>query len=95
MWQALSLTRQAVSAATRSGRLFTVDVEGDVYYPAFFADGSVDRATLEKVSRQLGRLPGWTKLEYCQLVSLSSNFQLTGMAIDSPVAETHEPASLS
>jgi len=64
LWQALSLTRQAVSAATRSGRLFVVEVDGDVYYPAFFADGSVDRSTLEKVSKQLGRLPGWTKWDF-------------------------------
>ncbi|SHG80790.1 hypothetical protein [Pollutimonas bauzanensis] len=76
LWQALSLTRQAVSAATRSGRLFTVDVEGDVYYPAFFADGSVDRATLEKVSRQLGRLPGWTKWDFFT----SARGSLSGMS---------------
>ena len=64
MWQALSLTRQAVSAATRSGRLFTVDVDGESFYPAFFADGAIDRATLEKVSRQLDRLPGWAKWDF-------------------------------
>jgi hypothetical protein len=61
---ALSLTRQAVSAASRARRLFTVDVEGQSYFPAFFADGKVDRATLENVSRILGGLPGWTKWDF-------------------------------
>jgi hypothetical protein len=61
---ALSLTRQAVSAAARARRLFTVDVEGQSYFPAFFADGRVDRATLENVSRILGELPGWTKWDF-------------------------------
>ena len=61
---ALNLTRQAVSAASRARRLFTVDVEGQSYFPAFFADGKVDRATLENVSRILGELPGWTKWDF-------------------------------
>jgi hypothetical protein len=61
---ALSLTRQAVSAASRARRLFTVDVEGQSYFPAFFADGKIDRATLENVSRILGELPGWTKWDF-------------------------------
>ncbi|MDN7180580.1 hypothetical protein M0D69_21770 [Caballeronia sp. SEWSISQ10-4 2] len=61
---ALSLTRQAVSAASRARRLFTVDVEGQSYFPAFFADGKVGRATLENVSRILGELPGWTKWDF-------------------------------
>jgi len=61
---ALNLTRQAVSAAARARRLFTVDVEGQSYFPAFFADGKVDRATLENISRILGELPGWTKWDF-------------------------------
>jgi hypothetical protein len=61
---ALSLTGQAVSAASRARRLFTVDVDGQSYFPAFFANGKVDRATLENVSRILGELPGWTKWDF-------------------------------
>ena len=33
-------------------------------FPASFAEGKVDRATLENVSRVLGELPGWTKWDF-------------------------------
>ncbi|MDO4683516.1 MAG: hypothetical protein Q4B17_12135 [Lautropia sp.] len=62
--QALGITRQAVSAATRHGRLFSVDVDGASWYPAFFADGRVDRSVLGQVSQQLGQLPGWSKWDF-------------------------------
>jgi hypothetical protein len=61
---ALGITRQAVSAATRSARMFTVEVDGETYIPGFFVDGKVDRAILEKVSKLLGKLPGWTKWDF-------------------------------
>lgn len=61
---ALDVTRQAVSAAARSSRIFTVEVDGETYFPAFFVDGKVDRVTLEKVSKRLGKLPGWTKWDF-------------------------------
>lgn len=61
---ALQMTRQAVSAATRANRLFTVDVDGKAYYPAFFLAGAVDRNVLERISRALGQLPGWTKWDF-------------------------------
>ncbi|MFX1803099.1 hypothetical protein PWR66_05485 [Paraburkholderia sp. A1RO-5] len=57
----LQITKQAVSAATRADRLFTVEVDGQTYYPVFFADGKVDRSVVERVARLLGKLPGWTK----------------------------------
>lgn len=60
----LQLTRQAVSAATRAGRFFTVDVEGRTYYPAFLTDGRVDRTVIEAISKRLGQLPGWTKWDF-------------------------------
>jgi hypothetical protein len=62
--EALTLTRQAVSAATRAGRLFTVDVDGQSYFPAFFVNGKVDRSVLEGISKLLGQLPGWTKWDF-------------------------------
>ncbi|NVH75743.1 hypothetical protein FSB08_25175 [Paraburkholderia sp. JPY432] len=61
---ALQITRQAVSAATRANRLFTVDIDGKAYYPAFFVSGAVDRNVLEHISRALGQLPGWTKWDF-------------------------------
>jgi hypothetical protein len=62
--ETLNLTRQALSAAKTAGRLFTVDVEGQSYFPAFFTDGKVDRSQLEVISKLLGQLPGWTKWDF-------------------------------
>ena len=36
---------------------FSLDIEGQRYYPAFFLDPRYDRAKLEKVSKVLGDLP--------------------------------------
>ncbi|QBR04190.1 hypothetical protein E1956_44475 (plasmid) [Paraburkholderia pallida] len=62
--ESLNITKQAVSAATRANRMFTVEVEGQAYYPVFFADGKVDRTVVERVARLLGQLPGWTKWDF-------------------------------
>jgi hypothetical protein len=64
MQEALAVTRQALSAAIKASRMFTVEVDGQTYYPAFFADGNVDRAVLEKISRMLGTMPGWMKWDF-------------------------------
>jgi hypothetical protein len=61
---ALQMTVQGVTAATRFNRMFTVDVDGQTYFPAFFADGRVDRTVLERISRALGQLTGWTKWDF-------------------------------
>jgi hypothetical protein len=58
---ALSMTRQALSFATREKRFFKVEVDGQEYYPAFFTGSKVDRRVLEGISKELGALPGWTK----------------------------------
>lgn len=62
--RALGITRQAISAAVRTGRLFSVDVDGANWYPAFFADGKVDRSVLAAVTQQLAQLPGWSKWDF-------------------------------
>ena len=62
--EALTLIRQAVNAATRAGRLFTVKVEGQPYFPAFYVNGRVERSVLEDISELLGQLPGWTKWHF-------------------------------
>jgi hypothetical protein len=64
MQKALGFTRQALSAAIKTSRMFTVEVDGQTYYPSFFADGDVDRAVLEKISRMLGSMPGWLKWDF-------------------------------
>jgi hypothetical protein len=57
-------TKQALSKAQTARRLFSLDIEGEKYYPAFFVDPRHDRAQLEKVSKVLGDLPGASKLHF-------------------------------
>jgi hypothetical protein len=57
-------TKQALSKAQAARRLFSLDIEGEKYYPAFFVDPGHDRAQLEKVSKVLGDLPGASKLHF-------------------------------
>jgi hypothetical protein len=72
MRERLGVSRQALSAALRSQRLFALTgPSGDYFYPAFFADGRHDRAVLEKVSRALGSLPGGAKWEFFTTPRLS------------------------
>ena len=58
----LNWTRQALSKALTSQRVFFVEVHGSRHFPAFFADPGYDRRHLEAVSKALGMLPGATKL---------------------------------
>jgi hypothetical protein len=58
----LHISRQSISSAIKDGRLFAiVGPSGSNYYPAFYADPEYDRRAIEKVSRQLGRLPASVK----------------------------------
>ncbi|MEK7916311.1 hypothetical protein [Burkholderia contaminans] len=63
-WVGLGVTRQALSKAVVSGRIFTVDVGAAQYYPAFYLAGDIDRKTLGKVTQCLGGLPGWSKWQF-------------------------------
>jgi hypothetical protein len=58
----LNWTRQALSKALTSNRVFFVEVQGSRYFPAFFTDPRYERRHLEAVSKSLGTLPGATKL---------------------------------
>ncbi|WP_241025875.1 hypothetical protein [Burkholderia sp. Tr-20390] len=64
IWAGLGMTRQALSKAVASGRIFTVDVGAAQYYPAFYLAGDIDRKTLGKVTQCLGGLPGWSKWQF-------------------------------
>ena len=63
-WAGLGMTRQALSKAVASGRIFTVDVGAAQYYPAFYLTGDIDRKTLGRVTQCLGGLPGWSKWQF-------------------------------
>lgn len=57
--------RQAISNALAAGRIFAVvGPSGDNYYPSFYADESLDRRVVEKVTRALGALPAASKYHF-------------------------------
>ena len=59
---ALNVKRQAISSAVKAKRLFAiVGPSGENYYPAYYADPTLDRRSLEKVSKALGSLPAPSK----------------------------------
>ena len=58
----LQVTPQALSAAVKAKRMFTLSgPSGAQFFPAFFADREYDRPVLERVSKALGDLPGGRK----------------------------------
>lgn len=57
-------TKQALSKAVASGRIFTVDVGAATYYPAFYLDPRYDSKQLATVTQALGTLPGWSKWQF-------------------------------
>jgi len=61
----LGVSRQALSKAVHERRLFWVDGPGGVHwYPGFFATSRAHRRDLERVSVELGELPGSTKWQF-------------------------------
>ena len=69
-------TRQALTKAVDTGRMFTVTVGSKPYYPAFYAYSKADRKVLARVTRALGELPGWTKLDFFE----SANGAIGGLS---------------
>lgn len=76
MTEALGMSRQALNKAVRERRILSVEVDATPYYPAFYAARDLDRKVLEKVTRKLAALPGWTKLDFFT----SSNGALGGLS---------------
>ncbi len=61
----LHISRQAVSKAIKEFRLFALaGPSGRQLYPAFFTDMDSDRRVLERVSQELGDLPGPSKWQF-------------------------------
>jgi hypothetical protein len=57
-------SRQALSKALSSNRVFYLLYEAKRYFPTFYADPAYERAHLEEVSIMLGDLPGTSKLQF-------------------------------
>jgi hypothetical protein len=70
--EARGITRQSLSKAVKDKRIFFIPGESGLrFYPAFFADPKSDRAGLEKVSKELGDLPGTSKWQFFTTKKLS------------------------
>ena len=59
-----SISRQALSQSLKANRIFSVDMAGEAYFPAFYADPRINRRLLEGVSKILGELSGWSKWQF-------------------------------
>lgn len=57
-------TRQALSKAVKSHRVFFVERQGTRYFPAFFAWDALSRSQLQTVCKRLGELSGWEKWQF-------------------------------
>jgi hypothetical protein len=57
----MSWSRQALSKALNSNRVFFLSHQNERYYPAFFFDERYERKHLESVSKELGDTPGVSK----------------------------------
>jgi hypothetical protein len=67
----LGVSRQAISGAVKAGRLFVIiGPGGENFYPDFYADPKLDRRSLEKVIRELGSIPAWSKLSFLTSISV-------------------------
>lgn len=70
--QRLAITRQALSKAVKSHRIFFVDgPSNSQLYPAFFATTADERRLLEAISQRLGDLPGPSKWDFFLTPKLS------------------------
>jgi len=61
---AIGFTPQRVSKEVAAHRIFSVDIDDEPYFPAFFLVKQIRRKDLAKVVRTLGDLTGWDKWHF-------------------------------
>jgi hypothetical protein len=61
---ALAISEQRLAKNVAAGQIFSVDVGGNQFYPAFFLAKELDRRQLAKIVRRLGDSTGWTKWKF-------------------------------
>jgi hypothetical protein len=61
---AVGVTPQRVSKEVAAQRIFSVDIDDEPYFPAFFLVEEIRRTYLAKVVRALGDSPGWNKWNF-------------------------------
>jgi len=59
--EAMEISRESLGKLVDTRRLFVLEVAGEIYYPAFYLQQDIDRKKLERVSRALGDISGWSK----------------------------------
>ncbi|USJ00821.1 hypothetical protein MUG10_00725 [Xanthomonas prunicola] len=57
-------TRQAVSKALESQRIFYLEYKSQRYFPTFYADNNYERKHLDVITKILGDLPGGSKIQF-------------------------------
>jgi len=62
--QKIGWTRQALSKALATRRVFYVESGNERHFPAFYADPRYERRQLEAVTKLLGDLPGGSKWQF-------------------------------
>jgi hypothetical protein len=62
--EALGITEQRLSKRVAKGCIFSVEIGGEQYYPAFFLATELDRKGRSKIARRLGGLTGWEKWSF-------------------------------
>ncbi len=62
--KAAAMTEKKLSKNVASGRIFSVDLGQEPYYPAFFLPSVIHRNDFAKVIRRLGETPGWEKWDF-------------------------------
>lgn len=60
----VNVSQLGVSEAVKAGKLFNVEVDGRLYYPAFYAARDIDRTRLERVIKVLSGLDGWSQWQF-------------------------------
>ncbi|MFM0221658.1 hypothetical protein [Paraburkholderia dipogonis] len=61
---AMGITNQRLSKDVAARRLFSVDIDGEPYFPAFFLVKQVRKKDLANVVKALRDLTGWSKWEF-------------------------------
>lgn len=60
----LGCSEEFFRRAVRQGRIFTVDVSGNIYYPGFYSDPELAWNDIGRVVRALDGLGGWLKWSF-------------------------------
>lgn len=61
---ALGVSREDINKKVAAHRLFTMELDGENYHPAFYLELDVDRKKLERVCQALGSIDGWRKWQF-------------------------------